>query len=255
MGPQLYRCGNCLLSCSISARCAGFNGAATLSLRKLPVELLHLSAMRWLQWGRNFIVAETSPGLSPAGGVMTGFNGAATLSLRKLLSCRQASARKFLLQWGRNFIVAETCMEDGKVTPEELLQWGRNFIVAETLARGRGLTWLSQLQWGRNFIVAETWSGGYSTGGQSGSFNGAATLSLRKLVFMDTMPLLHTSTLQWGRNFIVAETAYSLMGVIVRVMASMGPQLYRCGNYLIESRAKGSTLCFNGAATLSLRKL
>ena len=81
MGPQLYRCGN--LSCDFSQPC-----------------------IAWLQWGRNFIVAE-----------MVGADGTA-IDLTGL-------------QWGRNFIVAEI----GGAIDEPLqcseLQWGRNFIVAE----------------------------------------------------------------------------------------------------------------------------
>ena len=36
--------------------------------------------------------------------------------------------------------------------------------------------------------------------------------------------------LQWGRNFIVAEIGILVAKVGHRVDASMGPQLYRCGN-------------------------
>ena len=111
---------------------------------------------RRLQWGRNFIVAETChPWLDGGHGSR--------------------------LQWGRNFIVAETYIPiiraddniDASMGPQlyrcgnwnvmrmgdhkRRLQWGRNFIVAETchpwLDGGHG----SRLQWGRNFIVAETY--------------------------------------------------------------------------------------------------
>ena len=36
--------------------------------------------------------------------------------------------------------------------------------------------------------------------------------------------------LQWGRNFIVAEIWVSTYGYTAEWTASMGPQLYRCGN-------------------------
>ena len=61
------------------------------------------------------------------------------------------------------------------------------------------------LQWGRNFIVAETRA--YGIDAQAG-----------------------TGTLQWGRNFIVAETLKVSFSVWLFRIASMGPQLYRCGN-------------------------
>ena len=60
-------------------------------------------------------------------------------------------------------------------------------------------------------------------------FNGAATLSLRKSNYFF---LSRTSfyTLQWGRNFIVAEMNLSYQLGYLGQIASMGPQLYRCGN-------------------------
>ena len=60
-----------------------------------------------LQWGRNFIVAETANvalSVSPK----ACFNGAATLSLRKLCMAAWPLIDIKSLQWGRNFIVAET---------------------------------------------------------------------------------------------------------------------------------------------------
>ena len=61
------------------------------------------------------------------------------------------------------------------------------------------------LQWGRNFIVAEMETRIRRTFQFFIRFNGAATLSLRKLVI----------------SFWIFTT---------RITASMGPQLYRCGN-------------------------
>ena len=109
------------------------------------------------------------------------------------------------------------------------------------------------LQWGRNFIVAE----------------------------MDAVPvcLVISCLLQWGRNFIVAEIGHNRHCHAGRVPASMGPQLYRCGNEVVQCGGVGAVamlqwgrnfivaeiltsegskfppyFCFNGAATLSLRK-
>ena len=86
------------------------------------------------------------------------------------------------------------------------LQWGRNFIVAEIAANKHNAVRIYKLQWGRNFIVAEIDTRGGSARTPTASFNGAATLSLRK----STNPLdefENVSVLQWGRNFIVAEMA------------------------------------------------
>ena len=41
--------------------------------------------------------------------------------------------------------------------------------------------------------------------------------------------------------------------VLSLVSASMGPQLYRCGNAYLDHCSRITAKCFNGAATLSLR--
>ena len=60
--------------------------------------------------------------------------------------------------------------------------------------------------------------------------------------------------LQWGRNFIVAEIKSTVAYLIAAYTASMGPQLYRCGNHNRTGTSSSTFGCFNGAATLSLRK-
>ena len=62
------------------------------------------------------------------------------------------------------------------------------------------------LQWGRNFIVAE--------------MNQAADY------------MSEGNWLQWGRNFIVAEMSQRRRLPDANPKASMGPQLYRCGNMI-----------------------
>ena len=85
------------------------------------------------------------------------------------------------------------------------------------------------------------------------SFNGAATLSLRKCAGEDGgLPL--SQMLQWGRNFIVAEIYFGIARICQQWRASMGPQLYRCGNLLCVTGTMSTMKRFNGAATLSLRK-
>ena len=61
MGPQLYRCGNFLSDQRRISPMMGFNGAATLSLRKFTWLVRGLERICMLQWGRNFIVAEMAP--------------------------------------------------------------------------------------------------------------------------------------------------------------------------------------------------
>ena len=85
------------------------------------------------------------------------------------------------------------------------------------------------------------------------SFNGAATLSLRKYRFRELREP-NTSMLQWGRNFIVAEIRLRSLAAAAPHTASMGPQLYRCGNVASLQDTLSDLQRFNGAATLSLRK-
>ena len=206
-----------------------------------------------LQWGRNFIVAEIShssdvmeggnlasmgPQLYRCGNLRTlfrisrkcmRFNGAATLSLRKSGPCSHIS-RRFACFNGAATLSLRKC---GNPRHHEyrwyLLQWDRNFIVAEMAVMARRirrgirasmgpqlyrcgnilhplhyLRPLSMLQWGRNFIVAEI----LELGGD----------------------YLDVGKLQWGRNFIVAEMSMDTKSKMRLVHASMGPQLYRCGN-------------------------
>ena len=76
------------------------------------------------------------------------------------------------------------------------------------------------LQWGRNFIVAEIRESMVDFFLLTNRFNGAATLSLRKSVYPNKEINL--------QNF-----------------ASMGPQLYRCGN-----KTKTDKLNFNSDASM-----
>ena len=70
-------------------------------------------------------------------------------------------------------------------------------------------------------------------------FNGAATLSLRKSTPWHDRNEAQFE-LQWGRNFIVAEIACHVCQDVLRSEASMGPQLYRCGNALTDGTTTGN---------------
>ena len=83
MGPQLCSCGNRAYIPGRRGASRGFNGAATLQLRKQSWWSVIMLLTIQLQWGRNFAVAETT--WPPTVGI-----------------------RRKRLQWGRNFAVAET---------------------------------------------------------------------------------------------------------------------------------------------------
>ena len=161
MEPQLYRCGNESWPSAREGTVSGFNGAATLSLRKFGAR-------------------------SRAGGPHDpGFNGAATLSLRKSAVHRsRRTAEGVWLQWSRNFIVAE--IRTGSRVPAK----------RGSIPCFNGAATLSLRKLGfpapQPCLLALI------------CFNGAATLSLRKSDTPGASPRT-SSRLQWSRNFIVAE--------------------------------------------------
>ena len=231
-----------------------------------------------LQWGRNFIVAETATVVAGGVLIMMGLQWGRNFIVAEIKATTTRTTQAGALQWGRNFIVAEMPNVYASHSSESLpLQWGRNFIVAE-IGKDAGV-WqhVDRLQWGRNFIVAEIRGlcdvaglGGpasmgpqlYRCGNDLGAglgveshkcFNGAATLSLWKRAILHGLSIavfllqwgrnfivaeiirrncMWSSfiSLQWGRNFIVAETTRSQARTPSLQHASMGPQLYRCGN-------------------------
>ena len=85
-------------------------------------------------------------------------------------------------------------------------------------------------------------------------FNGATTLSLRKYVFVVLGLRYRYNELQWGCNFIVAEIRIIFVMLFFMAVASMGPQLYRCGNRTCWQQVKLFLYRFNWGRTLSLRK-
>ena len=181
MGPQLYRCGNLVYFHGAHDKYKGFNGAATLSLRKFlrccpgpPLRMTCFNGAATLSL-RKFATAFRD------GERRVRFNGAATLSLRKfdavIVSLRKyvsASMGPQLYRCGNGI--------DGLILllTASSLQWGRNFIVAEISDKAKDNIRWHTLQWGRNFIVAEMYHTYAAYHEDRSRFNGAATLSLRK---------------------------------------------------------------------------
>ena len=149
------------------------------------------------------------------------FNGAATLSLRK-------SGRK-----------------RSRIPIPRPLQWGRNFIVAEIDLAVIDILDLVDASMGPQLYRC---GNPRPTKGQMlrvYRFNGAATLSLRKYQWPDLQPD-SWRWLQWGRNFIVAEISALISSIVCIFFASMGPQLYRCGNKLIKEEKDTKTMASMG---------
>ena len=179
-------------------------GPQLLSLRKSDNSASMTNMMSALQWGRNFIVAEMYAA-NTAYTADKGFNGAATLSLRKCDAYHAESRRMFGGFNGAATLSLRKFPAPGPTYPMgHLLQWGRNFIVAEiilpdSIPHSRPLR-----------------------------FNGAATLSLRKSI--PRMPLPTKSSCFNGAATLSLRK-YGTHGLPAPLyQASMGPQLYRCGN-------------------------
>ena len=110
----------------------------------------------WLQWGRNFIVAEIDLGKQAPNTETAASMGPQLYRCGNLVGMFLGMQVYVSLQWGRNFIVAEIVpIEDKNGKKTTTLQWGRNFIVAEIAVPKKRQARPELLQWGRNFIVAE----------------------------------------------------------------------------------------------------
>ena len=185
---------------------ASFNGAATLSLRK-P------SAWRL---GR----------LSTTGR----FNGAATLSLRKRpggicpVDNGKASMGPQLYRCGNLEKIQKGYYPVLASMGPQLYRCGNSILMVLLIEIG-GL-----LQWGRNFIVAETRD-------RPGKGEGPGGASMGPQLYRCGNALVLAVCSKYDNH------------------ASMGPQLYRCGNLEPGRCSSTPTERFNGAATLSLRKL
>ena len=205
-----------------------FNGAATCSLRNADRLAYDCIASWSLQWGRNLFVAECPTACAWGGRIWTCFNGAATCSLRNGGTRPLGKARH------RDASMGPQLVRCG-MYPIHLNQLHHNisFNGAATCSlRNADLAscvWqhTRMLQWGRNLFVAEWPPAGSPTAPQR-RFNGAATCSLRN-VDAQGNHLIPESLLQWGRNLFVAECVQEAVCRVRDVLASMGPQLVRCG--------------------------
>ena len=109
MGPQLYRCGNLHSFVYVCVSLIASMGPQLYRCGNVMSPLAALASMDLLQWGRNFIVAETIP------------------SVHTVRHRHNASMGPQLYRCGNRAVWLSL-----PFTPTSL-QWGRNFIVAETL--------------------------------------------------------------------------------------------------------------------------
>ena len=183
MGPQLCSCGNIPTSGSFRVSPWRLQWGRNFAVAETWGATFWAIMFATLQWGRNFAVAETDTYLKLASTLKIASMGP------QLCSCGNVNASKYVrrstsLQWGRNFAVAETGFFRRHMHLDRMLQWGRNFAVAETRRKGR------KGRKGRSFNGAATLQLRKRLYGERGDhsmdrFNGAATLQLRKLELID----------------------------------------------------------------------
>ena len=280
----------------------GFNGAATCSLRK-GVQGSPMSTFRGvLQWGRNLFVAERRV-LAAGGGRPDNASMGPQLVRCGKRHPRPGQAQRAWASMGPQLVrcgkilkptgslilnIASMgpqlvrCGKDGGGAADAddvpLLQWGRNLFVAERALPGGGGAGRGAASMGPQLVRCGKRATWWSSTRPTTRFNGAATCSLRKGAdrFVST---IRNVKLQWGRNLFVAESDLARLLVDVAGVASMGPQLVRCGKtpggtvgigkQPVASMGPQLVRCgkplqarqytvipesFNGAATCSLRK-
>ena len=83
------------------------------------------------------------------------------------------------------------------------------------------------------------------------SFNGATTFQLWRS-FNDSYITDTIKMLQWGHNFSVVEMQHFLQLLHLLMRASMGPQLFSCGDASLFVLTAFAVVGFNGATTFQL---
>ena len=110
-----------------------------------------------------------------------------------------------------------------------VLQWGRNFIVAEIAIPMKAAAATPSFNGAATLSLRKSVQVVCQATGRHSGFNGAATLSLRKCIRMRPMCLLSTGA-SMGPQLYRCGNAGGLRLPFLGRAASMGPQLYRCGN-------------------------
>ena len=109
------------------------------------------------------------------------------------------------------------------------------------------------LQWGRNFIVAETRQPHIRHGCRHTASMGPQLYRCGNAALIRSSALC-SSIASMGPQLYRCGNLKQYVYAWRAVIASMGPQLYRCGNLATYRSLPSPVACFNGAATLSLRK-
>ena len=170
-----------------------------------------------------------------------------------ILAGLQASEQNRMLQWGRNFIVAEMRAATSRYAPAE-----PSFNGAATLSLRKYVrtSWAIARSHGFNGAATLSLRKSYRSQWDSrreACFNGAATLSLRKCRHLRGT-YAGSQLASMGPQLYRCGNGNNEVSFMITGHASMGPQLYRCGNHSPTAPGSPRRNSFNRAATLSLRK-
>ena len=178
-GPQLCSCGNSVSGAGFRIPYSELQWGRNFAVAETDAGIPVRRPGQELQWGRNFAVAETSGRYTQCGQTHR-FNGAATLQLRKRMQRVPMETSSSMLQWGRNFAVAET----GRRADGRPVHLGAS-MGPQLCSCGNPIPDPVPWRRGRASMGPQLCSCGNGCGWQYalivyGSFNGAATLQLRK---------------------------------------------------------------------------
>ena len=164
-----------------------------------------LIASIMLQWGRSRLTAEIRQ--LPDGVLLAELAsmGPQSFDCGNMYSLVSRHRGSDLLQWGRSRLTAEMIASNTAQSQVESLQWGRSRLTAEMKSSDAAVRRRHSLQWGRSRLTAE----------------------IRKAK-NDREPV---GLLQWGRSRLTAEMIGHAWAIAEKVVASMGPQSFDCGNH------------------------
>ena len=206
MGPQLHRCGKVRDAFLFFAAFSLLQWGRNFIVAESRCRAAGHSVPSRLQWGRNFIVAESASRRIARSISHRSFNGAATSSLRKGPFTATPMLLAVLLQWGRNFIVAESSTTGARARAGASASMGPQL---HRCGKWQSTTAPASRTWCFNGAATSSLRkvvGLLPTRLHRTCFNGAATSSLRKVSCHAVASKL-SMKLQWGRNFIVAESS------------------------------------------------
>ena len=158
-----------------------------------------------------------------------------------------------LLQWGHVFSDVETPILMDNVKSREMLQWGHVFSDVETASAVAAITASSSASMGpRLFRRGNSLSMNISKR-RHFRFNGATSFQTWKLDIEGIGRSGHRK-LQWGHVFSDVETYSTLIIALASPLASMGPRLFRRGNYHSGRTVRQRLMSFNGATSFQTWK-